>query len=86
METQLIGFVHHSTAALISLLIWIRIDPVFRLEPVWVSRFEWVNGEGRWVWPVVSGIVPFNNQAFSFSFKLGFWLFLRKQRMKSHED
>lgn len=37
METGLIGFVHHSTAALISLLIWIGIDPVFRLEPVGVS-------------------------------------------------
>lgn len=42
VETGLIGFVHHSTAALISLLIWIGIDPVFRLEPVWVS------GLGGW--------------------------------------
>lgn len=29
VENGLIGFVHHSTAALISLLIWIGIDLVF---------------------------------------------------------
>lgn len=37
VETGVIGFVHHSTAALISLLIWIGIDPVLGLGSVWVS-------------------------------------------------
>lgn len=45
MEAQLIGFVRHSTAALISLLIWVCIDPVFRLEQSWVRL---LGGVGKW--------------------------------------